>query len=120
MDSASPTGYLKVSVTSGGGAYPVPGAIVLIKNGDGGNVVYSLRTDESGQTATVPLAAKDGALSESPGNDLPYTVYSVEIIRDGYYRSLINEVRSFDGVSATLPVNLVPLGYGDFPYGERR
>ncbi len=119
MDSNTPTGYLKVSVTSGGGAYPVPGAIVLIKRGeDGGRILYSLRTDESGQTLTVPLAAKDEELSESPGNDMPYTVYSVEIIKDGYYKSLVNEVQAFDGVSATLPVNLVPLGYGDFPYGN--
>ncbi len=121
MDSGTPTGYLKVSVTSGGGAYPVPGAIVLIKNGGGeGGVMYSLRTDGSGQTLTVPLPAKAGELSESPGNDMPYTVYSAEIIKDGYNRSLINEVTVFDGVSATLPVNLVPLGYGDFPYGETR
>ena len=119
MDSTSPTGYLKVSVTSGGGAYPVPGAIVLIKNSEGeGKVIYSLRTDGSGQTATVPLAAKEGVLSSSPGNGTPYTVYSVEIIKDGYYKSFVNEVRTFEGVSATLPVNLVPLGYGDFPYGD--
>ena len=118
MDGTSPTGYLKVSVAGGGGAYPVQGAIVLIKSGEGGGVIYSLRTDSSGQTVTVPLAAKEGELSESPGNDMPYTVYSAEIIKDGYYRSFINEVRVFEGVSATLPVNLVPLGYGDFPYGD--
>ncbi len=119
MDSSAPTGYIKVSVTSGGGAYPVQGAIVLIKSGDGeGSVIYSLRTDSSGQTVTVPLAAKEGALSESPGNEAPYTVYSVEIIKDGYYKSLINEVTVFDGVTATLPVNLVPAGYGDRPYGD--
>ncbi len=118
MDGTTPTGYLKVSVTSGGAAYPVDGAIVLVKNGDGGGVIYSLRTDSSGQTVTVPLPAKDGALSGSPGNDEPYRVYSVEVIKDGYHRSLINEVQSFDGVSATLPVNLVPLGYGDIPYGR--
>ncbi|MBR6917088.1 MAG: hypothetical protein IKN38_02785, partial [Clostridia bacterium] len=63
------------------------------------------------------LSAKESSLSTSPGSETPYISYSVEVIKDGYYRSLINEVRSFDGVSATLPVNLVPLGYGDLPYG---
>ncbi len=123
MDRTTPTGYLKVSVTSGGAAYPVEGAIVLVKDtdeegGGEGGVIYSLRTDRSGQTVTVPLAAKDGSLSDAPGNETPYRVYGVEVIKDGYKRTQINEVQSFDGVFATLPVNLVPLGYGDAPYGR--
>jgi len=120
MDNSIPVGYLRVRVTSGGLAYPVEGAIVRImdKNGTSTGVVYSLRTDESGLTESVPLAAKDASLSESPGNVSPFTMYSVEVIKEGYARSLINEVQVFEGISATLPVNLVPLGYGAPPYGS--
>jgi hypothetical protein len=120
MTDTSPTGYLKVSVTSGGEAYPVEGAIVLIKDGGTfggeGGVIYSLRTDVSGQTVTVPLQTKDGALSVSPGNDSPFALYNAEVIKDGYYRSYVNEIRAFENVTATLPVNLVPQGAGDLPY----
>jgi len=119
MDNASPTGYLRVSVTSGGLAYPVEGAIVMIKDAALGasGVLYSLRTDMSGLTPTVELAAKDASLSETPGNDSPFLLYAVEVMKEGYSRSLINEVQVFEGISATLPVNLVPLGYGAPPYG---
>ena len=119
-DESKPTGYLRVSVTSGGLAYPVAGAIVLIRDEDvqagATGVLYSLRTDMSGQTPSVPLAAKDQSLSESPGNVSPFTLYSVEVMKEGYARSFINEVQVFEGISATLPVNLVPLGIGMAPY----
>ena len=115
MNGEASTGYLRVRVTSAGAAYPVEGAIVLIKDGDaeGGSsgVMYSLRTDTSGLTATVPLPANRETIT---GNGTPY---NVEVIKEGYYRSMINGVLSYDGVSATLPVNLVPVGYGDPPYG---
>ena len=117
MDSSSPTGYLRVRVSSGGGAYPVSGAIVLVKNADaeGGNsgVLYSLRTDSSGLTLTVPLPAK--LLTDEGGEE--FTPYNVEVIKEGYYRAMIDGVQAYDGVSAVLPVNLVPVGYGDAPYG---
>ena len=105
-------------MTSGGLAYPVAGAIVLIRDsGEGsGGVIYSLRTDMSGLTEPVPLEAKESSLSESPGNASPFTLYSVEVMKEGYARSFINELQVFEGISATLPVNLVPLGIGMAPY----
>ena len=124
MDTSPPIGYLKISVTSGGLAYPVEGAIVMIRDGggdeEGADVIYSLRTNSSGQTEPVALVAKDASLSESPGDAFPFTLYSVEVVKDGYERTFINEVQVFEGISATLPVNLVPLGYGAMPYGAGR
>ena len=124
MNDALPEGFLRVSVTSGGLAYPVEGAIVLIKDADRESgetgVVYSLRTDDSGLTETVALTAKDAYLSENPGNASPFTLYSVEVIKDGYARSIVNEVQVFEGITATLPVNLVPLGAFELPYGAGR
>ena len=79
-----------------------------------------MRTDESGLTATVALTAKDASLSVSPGNASPFTLYSVEVIKDGYARSVVNEVQVFEGITATLPVNLVPLGSFEAPYGAGR
>ena len=119
-DRQDKVGYLLVSVTSGGMAYPVEGAIVLIRDGDEAagktGVIYSLRTDSSGQTPTVALEAKDQSLSLSPGNASPFMLYSVEVIKQGYSKSFINEVPVYEGISATLHVNLVPLGYGAPPY----
>lgn len=121
MDSEKPVGYLRVSVTAGGLAYPVEGAIVFIRDtlesADSTDVVYSLRTDSSGATPTVALDAKDASLSQSAGNASPFNLYSVEIMKEGYASTLINEVQVFEGITATLPVNLVPKSYGSAPYG---
>ena len=118
MDITGPAGYLRVSVTSGGLAYPVEGAVVLIRGGEpeDSGVIYSLRTDASGQTGRVALPAKASSLSESPGNAEPYLSYGVEVMKEGYAKSAVNEVRVFEGIYATLPVNLVPLGAWQTPY----
>ena len=120
MDNSIPIGRLRVRVTSGGMAYPIEGAVVLIKGGvpEASGVIWSGRTDTSGLTGEVSLPAKDVSLSETPGNDEPFTSYGVEVIKEGYYRSIVNEVQVFEGISSTLPVNLVPLGDGALPYGS--
>ena len=108
-------GYLRIRASSGSEAFPVDGAVVLVsrENPDGGDtgVIYSLRTDPSGLTAEIPLETKARSLSESPGNVKPYTTYSVLVDADGYYPVNISGVSVFEGIRATLPVNLVPVDY---------
>lgn len=119
MANSDPTGGLQVRVSSGTGAFPIENAVVLIspmdKTGVENGVIKSLRTDESGLTETVSLPAKPRELSENPGNIDPYNSYNVEIRKEGYYPVVAMNVPVFEGVNATLPVTLVPVGYGVTP-----
>ncbi len=114
-------GYLRIRVYGGDEAFPVEGAIVLVSKADGENgengVIRSLRTDASGVTESVALPAKPKSLSETPGNVDPFAVYNVEIKKDGYYTVNDINVPVFEGVSATLPVRLIPLSFGETNYG---
>ena len=114
-----PKGYLQVRVSSSREAFPVEGAIVLVTEKDpvsgATGIVRSLRTDMSGLTEKIPLETKKASLSESPENESPFLSYAVEIIKDGYYRVLIDDVQVFEGISATLPVDLVPMSFDGEP-----
>lgn len=121
MDSTTATGYLRIKVSSGEGAFPIEDAIVLISpnNKENNGVLYSLRTDSSGLTEEVPLPTKPKSLSESPGTPSPFFTYNIETKKDGYYTVNNMNVPVFEGVRATLPVNLVPLVLGDNQYSNK-
>ena len=110
-------GRLLVSVTTALGALPVEGAQVLIygaRKEDGErDILYSLRTDASGQTPRVLLPTVPEALSESPGQTAPYATYSIAVRRAGYYYTEENQVPIFEGITSIQPVDLIPLAeYG--------
>lgn len=111
-------GRLLVSVTTALGALPVEGAQVLIfskaESSESRNVLYSLRTDASGQTPRVLLRTVPESLSETPGASSPYTTYAVSVRKSGYYHAEENEVPIFEGVTSVQPMDLIPLSeYGD-------
>lgn len=116
MEENVPIGYLQVKTSLGSDSFPVEGTVVLISREDesGGDngVLYSLRTNKSGLTDTVALEAKAKSLSETPGNVAPYTTYSVLVDAPNYYPVNISGVSIFEGISATLPVPLIPIDYG--------
>ena len=103
-------GYLKVQVTSAGGAFPVEGAQVNVSDSDGG-AVASLRTDRSGLTPTISLTAPPRSLSQRPenGGEIPYSTYTVQVVRDGYFSAEDYFVPVFDTVTSIQKVNLIPL-----------
>ncbi|MBO5110685.1 MAG: hypothetical protein J6D21_08205 [Clostridia bacterium] len=110
-------GRLLVTVTTALGALPLEGAQVLIygTEGEAENqyVLYSLRTDATGQTPRVLLPTVAEGLSEVPGQLTPYTTYSVTVRKDGYYYAEENEVPIFEGVTSIQPMDLIPLAeYG--------
>lgn len=121
MDNSNNVGYLRVRVYGAQEAFPIENALVLIsatdrENGENG-LVRSLRTDISGLTESIPLWAKPKELSEEPGSLSPFSVYNVEIKKEGYYTVNDINVPVFEGISATLPVRLVPLARGQSPVG---
>lgn len=110
MQQNQETGYLRVQAVTADGAFPVEGAAVIVTDSDGGTVA-SLRTDRSGLTETIPLFAPSASLSQAPenGGTLPYSTYTVEISKDGFYPVEDYSVPVFDGITSIQRANMIPL-----------
>lgn len=104
---------LQVLVTAAQQAIPIPNVLVLLSRQDPGQPLETLirvmSTDESGQTPVVVLPAPDRALTQEPGEYLPYTVYRVVVAAEGYQPQFHGNVALFGGMSTLLPVELIPL-----------
>lgn len=106
------TGYLVVSVSTAQNAIPIENALVTVSSIDDRGVqelIYTTRTNRSGQTALLPLPAPPLDNSLSPGNAYPYSRYSVRVEQDGYVPISSADLTVFADIVATLPVYLVPL-----------
>ena len=106
------TGYLVVAVTTAQNAVPLENALVTVssvkENGDS-ELLYTTRTNRSGQTAMLPLPAPPLGNSLSPGSSNPYARYAVTVNLDGYQPVSTKDLTVFADVVATLPVYLIPL-----------
>ncbi len=116
-DKNNGVGYIRIKATSGGGAFPVEGAIVHIFGGDesGENgVLYSLRTDSSGQTPTVALSAPNISQSQVPGAAYPYAVYNAKVSKSGYRTVENTNIPVFPGITSLQNINLIPESEFDY------
>ncbi len=109
------TGYLRVQTVSAGGALPVEGALVLVLDEESKNTVSSQRTDRSGLTETLSLPTPARGLSQSPSSVAPYSTYTVQVSKDGYFSAFDYSIPVFDGVTSLQRVNLIPIGEFDTP-----
>ena len=103
-------GFLRVSVFSAQGAYPIEGASVYITGADPQNrdVVQTLSTDQSGKTPTVEVPAPPAQDSEVPGNIRPYAAYDIQVTAPGYYIHQALAVPVFAGVVSMQPCEMIP------------
>ena len=109
-------GSLQVRTYTASGALPIVGAIVRIKGAEEANsyIQYSVLTNNDGLTPLIslPTPSKEFSLSPTPG-EAPYSVYDVEISAEGYYTKQIRNVPVFSGIKAILPIEMIPLTYGE-------
>lgn len=111
-------GYFVARVSEGRGAYPVEGTTVRLSSFDGSGAIRTLRTDSSGITEKVELLTRPADLSETPGEKKPYLTYNADVRKDGYYPTVISNIPIFEGITSTLPVDMIPLPYGESPYDD--
>lgn len=116
-------GYIKMRVTAVGGTVPVQGAKVVISEYGAGEpggdeVLFTMRTNASGNTPTVALPAPSMAESLSPGGKRPYSLYAIRVTNDGYYPVELAAVPVFDKVTSLQAVDLLPIGAGDISVDE--
>ncbi len=104
-------GFLGVSTFAAGRILPISDAFVYVSQNDNGKeeLLYSLLTDENGNTTVVSLEAPDIRLSESPGNARPFSLYNVRVLKDGFYSTLIKDVQVFADRITIQNVDMVPL-----------
>lgn len=107
-------GTLRIRLFEASEALPIENAVVRITGSSEYNsdVQISLLTDNNGLTEEVKLPAPKTSLSLSPAPpDEPYSVFDVEIIKEGYYLKSITNVPIFAGIKATLPIVMIPMSY---------
>ncbi len=114
-------GYLRVFVTTGRGALPIPNAQVVITRviNEEELLEQAARTDISGYTPLFTLPAVSSVYSQMPGNDSPYTYYTIYVRANGFYPVRLRNVPLYGGITAVQPVDLIPVTEGDDPNRER-
>ena len=107
-------GTVRIRTYAAAGALPVDGVLVKVYGTDDYNndVIYSLITDSDGVTKEISLPAPPAIYSTSHGApQSPYSVYNVELIKNGFYPKRIDNVPIFSGTKAVLPMEMIPLAY---------
>ena len=115
-DEVMAKGRLVVWVTASNGGIPIENALVTVYDADAAGEAVAVRsTDMDGRTEIMELDAPPRELSETPenGGERPYSIYNIDVRRDGYFDVSNQEVPVFDGILAVLPVNMIPLSEGD-------
>lgn len=102
-------GYLSIQARTAHDAVPLGGVSVKIMD-DEGNTLYTLTTDENGETQTVPLETVDKSFSQNPYySGTPYNYYNVSAQAAGFNTLYISNIPIFDGETAMLPLALIPM-----------
>lgn len=105
-------GHLIVSLTIEDQAMPISYANVIILD-ENNNELYTLKTDESGNTPKVELQAPDKYHTLQPEAVVPYSMYNININAQGYYDVIIKGVKILDTSLTIQPVNMVALPKGE-------
>lgn len=102
-------GYLSIQTRTAREAVPLSGVRIQILD-DMGNTVYTLTTDESGETEAMPLETVDKSFSLNQYYaGTPYVNYSVLAQAAGFNSLLVSDIPIFDGETASLPITLIPM-----------
>ena len=104
-------GFLGVTTFAAGRILPISGANVYVSQikDEKEVLLYSLLTDENGNTPIVGIDAPDIELSERPGNEQPFALCNVRVIKDGFFRTVIKDVQVFAKRITIQNVNMTPL-----------
>ena len=103
-------GYLIVKVSTARGAIPLSDATVRIRGGtpESSGILLSLQTDRDGQTQRVSLPTPPKSFSASPNDEKPYSVYNIDVFKEGYVPLEFQAVPIFPDVTSIQPAVMVP------------
>ena len=102
------TGYITVKVFTAEKAMPVQRAQVRIIDLRIA-LDQTIYTDQYGNAERIKVYAPEKELSLKPQDiSLPYETYNIEVVKDGYIPTIINNVPVFPGEVSLLPVGMMP------------
>jgi len=107
-NALSDSGSLRVQAFAANRAFPIPNAVIRIRNKESNELVAVLTTDEDGNTEYIALSTPSRTLSQNAQSQFPYENYLVDIAAEGYVAQNDLNVQMFGGIEAVLPVNLFP------------
>ena len=98
-------------MSTASGAIPIENASVIVQGKDDNNqeILLSFLTNRDGITPKIMLPAPPKELSESPSPaSKPYSVYNIDVFKEGYYPQHYNGVPIFQNVTAVQNAHIVP------------
>ncbi len=113
-------GYLLIQARTAHDAVPLSGVQVKIQ-GEQGETIYDLVTDENGETRKVPLETLDKSFSQNQYYaGVPYKSYNVLGQKGGFDRIYVAQIPIYEGETAVLPLMLVPMEQRQTHQGQAR
>lgn len=109
-------GYILVNVRTGGEAFPIVGASVVVTSVlDGARFLMAVGvTDISGSTLKLSVPAPDESYSQIPYPEKrPYSLFDVSVAAEGFFRAISVDVPVFSGITSIQNFNMVPTPIGD-------
>lgn len=105
------TGNIMVQTLTARRTFPVANAIVEISKDfiQGRYVISKQITDMSGQIEKVEVPAVSKDFANSPGNNHPYTTYTIVVKHPEYATLTFKDVPVFEGIMSWQTVDMVPL-----------
>lgn len=101
-------GYLQVIVYTARQASPISGARVTVfrPSAKGDILISSGETNDDGKT---PLLSLPAGTASGGGFAAPFSLYNVSVTAEGYMPRNYLPAQIFDGITAVLPVEMIPL-----------
>ncbi len=110
-------GYLTVRVSTARGAIPLENATVSIRGSteDDSGILYSFESDSNGLTPKIPLPAPNRALSQSPSNEIFYSLWNIDVFCKGFFPARYINVAIYSGVTTVQSAELIPVPQNFIP-----
>ena len=120
-------GKLVFQITTAGGAIPLEGAEVTLRESrgptdTGGDVLAVLYSGRDGKTELLTLPAPARGYSLEPARDgapVPYALYNADVRMEGFYKQSYVRIPVFDGVTSIQRASLIPLPENGYEGGTR-
>ena len=120
-------GKLVFQITTAGGAIPLEGAEVTLRQSrgptdSGGDVLSVLYSGRDGKTEVLTLPAPARGYSLEPARDgapVPYALYNADVRMDGFYKQSYIRIPVFDGITSIQRASLIPLPENGYEGGTR-
>ncbi|MCH5261859.1 MAG: LysM peptidoglycan-binding domain-containing protein [Lachnospiraceae bacterium] len=102
-------GYLMIQARIANDAIPLENVQVRVLDNQGRSL-YSMVTDESGETPLVSLETVDASLSLDPNYvGTPFVAYNVLAQAEGFQTLYVDSIPIYDGETAVLPLTMIPM-----------